>query len=75
MQYLIWQTKGYDNTFKEQVPTLLCGEFSLPHKARHKAHIPQETLNASHHSIVTITQGQFGHEINGSTPKPPAKNW
>ena len=54
---------------------LLCGELSLPHKARHKAHIPKDTLNASHDSIETIAKGQVGHEIDGPMPKPPARDW
>ena len=74
MQDFIWQPKGSDHIVKEQVRNLLCGELSLPHKARHKAHITQDTLNASHNSIETITQGQVGHEINGPTPKPSARD-
>ena len=54
MEDFFRQTKGSDNILKEQVHKLLCGELSLPHKARHKVHVPQDTLNASHHSILTI---------------------
>ena len=75
MQNFIRQTKGSDNILKEQVRDLLCGELSLSHKARHKAHIFQDSLNASHHSIETITQWQVGHKVNGPMPKLSARDW
>ena len=75
MQDFIRQPKSFDHIIKEQVRNLLCEELSLPHKARHKAHIPKDTLNASHDSIETIAKGQVGHEIDGPTPKPPARDW
>ena len=68
MQDCIGQTKGSDHILKEQVCNLLCVELSLPHKARHKANMTKDTLNASHHSIGIITQGQAGHEVNGPIP-------
>ena len=64
MQNSIRQPKSSDHILNKQVCHLLCGELSLPHKARHKAHIPQDTLNASHDSIETIVEGQVGLEID-----------
>ena len=75
MQEFIWKPKGFDSIFEEWLCNLLCRELSFPHKARNKAHAPKDTLNASHNSIETITQGQVGHEIDGATPKPPARDW
>ena len=75
MQNVIRQTRSSDHIFKEQVCILLCGELSLPHKARHKSHISKDTHNASHNSIETIAKGQVGCKVNGPTPRPPATDW
>ena len=75
MQDFIWQPKSSDHIIKEQVRNLLYRELSLPHKARHKVHIPQDALNTSHNILESIAQGQVGHEIDGPTPKPPARDW
>ena len=73
MQDFIWQPKSSDHILKEQVRYLPCGELSLPLEARYKAHTPQDTLSASHHSIETMAK--VVHEVDAPMPKPSAREW